>query len=684
MSIHPYSGCSKIVLHFEPSTLTHMRSPELVLFVSCPRQPYLFVRLSAVAQAQGQEKQVRFISSTSFRKPEEFQPKVDGLLAEVNRHPADIQTDFRTSQHWCMGKVSRSQSIVITVAVDTESRSFLEHVSKLRADLGLRATAKLVVPLTIYGYSPEELDSAEVKVHLEPLTTLPEFQGCVSLDLGNTSTSVCSLLSFESPDQLQSLPDVSYDYDIGEKSLRFDNATIQSILRVERVPDLNLFQTRSEALKQLKEPRQIKWEVGISARAEQSDVRGLVIGPKRLLARHDCAEHVIASTDIVTDKPIDTSLPCTLPAELYVCRLLQMFRAIKKSSPNCLAITYPTTYSPLEIDRTKQAIHQAWERLERREGQVRLAANDLIALDLDEASAAAFNTVCRLFLSKPGALDTFRYYYPNGFHLLLFDCGGGTTDLALVRVNAMSMQNLQVSVLGRSGVREFGGDDITEAVYKVMKYRLAEKLIEYSSTKIPALPSCDNNRKDFLAALNVNGSKWADVNRVFPTAFDPMRIDPHRSGRMRLVLSFWEWAETAKRAFVDPIGGPTGFKSEVSRTLPKSDGITDFLRDQYKLGSESALELLSTVRISKQEVICQIEDKVRQCIDCCNALIRSKLHNIRAQPTSGRGADYPLQPTSVDCVSIVGNGSRFPYILEEIQSRIQVPYLTFPIDATEP
>jgi hypothetical protein len=658
-----------------------MRSPDLVLFISCPRQAFPFLKLSASGQAQGQESASRFLSSSSLRKPEEYNPKIDAILSEGNCKPEDIASDFRTSQHWCIGKARRAQSIVINVAVDTESRSFLERLSQLRANTGQHSALKLLIPISVYGFAHNEMDSTELNAVLTPLTALPEFQGCVSLDLGNTSTSACSIRAFESPDQLKSLPDVSYDCDIGEKSLRSDSATIQSILRIEKLPDLNRFDTRREALKQLKEPRHINWEVGISARAEKNDVRGLVIGPKRLLARHDSADYVIGSSDIVTNRPLEVSVPCTLPAELYICRLLQMFRAITRSTPNSLAVTYPTTYSPLEIERTKQAIYQAWERLERREGQVRLAAEDLIALDLDEASAAAFNSVCRIFLSRPGALDTFRYYYPHGFHLLLFDCGGGTTDLALVRVNAISMQNLQVSVLGRSGVREFGGDDITEAVFKVMKYRLAEKLNGHSTIKIPQLPNCDSNRRDFLAALEVTGTRWSDVDRAIPTMFDPMQITTQRSNRMRLVLSLWEWAETAKRAFADHGNGHSKVKSEVSKVLPKSDAITDFLLERYGMNSETALELLNQIKVTRQEVICQIEGKVSQCIACANALIRSKLHNVASQKSGGGSQEQALYPFSVDCVSVVGNGSRFPYILEQIRNRIQVPFLRHEEDA---
>jgi ribosomal protein S26 len=150
---------------------------------------------------------------------------------------------------------------------------------------------------------------------------------------------------------------------------------------------------------------------------------------------------------------------------------------------------------------------------------------------------------------------------------------------------------------------------------------------------------------------------------------------------MRLVLSLWEWAETAKRAFADHGNGHSKVKSEVSKVLPKSDAITDFLLERYGMNSETALELLNQIKVTRQEVICQIEGKVSQCIACANALIRSKLHNVASQKSGGGSQEQALYPFSVDCVSVVGNGSRFPYILEQIRNRIQVPFLRHEEDA---
>lgn len=133
--------------------------------------------------------------------------------------------------------------------------------------------------------------------------------------------------------------------------------------------------------------------------------------------------------------------------------------------PPDLALTYPTTYSPRELRQVVRAAARGWlramsqpqtfdptaepnedEQLESLGVAVRewLSSSDtispadcpLIGLTLDEATAAAFFHIYRRVFEHRGGLVRFRYEHPEGLRLLLIDCGGGTTDVALV--HAMS------------------------------------------------------------------------------------------------------------------------------------------------------------------------------------------------------------------------------------------------------
>src|SRR5256885_15772306 len=99
---------------------------------------------------------------------------------------------------------------------------------------------------------------------------------------------------------------------------------------------------------------------------------------------------------------------------------------------------------------------------------------------VDEASAAAFFFLFRRIFEEPGGLPRFRYLSPAGLNMLLYDCGGGTTDIALVKagLDPEAADVLRITVLARSGLRGFGGDDITRAACRVLKAKIAQRVAE--------------------------------------------------------------------------------------------------------------------------------------------------------------------------------------------------------------
>ena len=135
----------------------------------------------------------------------------------------------------------------------------------------------------------------------------------------------------------------------------------------------------------------------------------------------------------------------------------------------------------------------------------RLVNPVLPQLIIDEASAAAFYFIYRDFLDAPGGLDLLLYLYPDGLNLLVFDCGGGTTDIALVHVRVergsarrgRRTSKLNIEVLGRTGHRTFGGDDITIAAFRVLKARLAARLLGHSGLCYPLV------REQIVSRLDV-------------------------------------------------------------------------------------------------------------------------------------------------------------------------------------
>src|SRR5262249_20269387 len=180
--------------------------------------------------------------------------------------------------------------------------------------------------------------------------------------------------------------------------------------------------------------------------------------------------------------------------------------------PRALAVTYPTTYSPRELEQLHEVVQRSWLRMQSRlqvpvegveeipdanaelEGYVRSLQQQIfsrgmgsngyddpvIRLMVDEASAASFFFLYRRIFEEPGGLPRFRFLYPRGLNLLLYDCGGGTADLALVQAgfDPDAVDVLRITVSARSGLRGCGGDDITRATCRILKAKLGLKVAE--------------------------------------------------------------------------------------------------------------------------------------------------------------------------------------------------------------
>ncbi len=266
----------------------------------------------------------------------------------------------------------------------------------------------------------------------------------------------------------------------------------------------------------------VQWLIGGKARRPlgTTDVvsEGLVLGPKRILV------------DVEINKKLDVQIggrhyPIRkdLPAELFLCRLFRIFHELKKQVPRNVVVTCPTTYSHWEAERLERCVRQAWRRSV---GAVSRAYNDKEWADLprqilDEASAGAFYLIAIDHIQRPGGLDVFQSLYPEGLNLLVCDYGGGTTDIALVHARAEIRATkgergyrLSIQVIGRTGHRAFGGDDMTLAVFRVLKAKLATRLRQARDFRYPEDPSA---LREFLR------DREAEIDQAVPTPVRPRR-----------------------------------------------------------------------------------------------------------------------------------------------------------------
>ncbi|GEM_PF-4542532 len=135
---------------------------------------------------------------------------------------------------------------------------------------------------------------------------------------------------------------------------------------------------------------------------------------------------------------------------LWLKARIQEFLDGKK--PIRAVVTHPSKFSNAQINALKKAFKSA-------------GFKEIITLD--EASAAALDYIVREARNKK-------------YTIMVYDFGGGTTDITLIAVDdASRSQNeraLSVTTLGITGDRLFGGDDVTERLGQIILEKCVKNL----------------------------------------------------------------------------------------------------------------------------------------------------------------------------------------------------------------
>jgi hypothetical protein len=392
--------------------------------------------------------------------------------------------------------------------------------------------------------------------------------------------------------------------------------------------------------------------IGEDALAQDPPVESLFLGAKRLLSDQTGPE-APETVDFVLDGRRE-ELGRTEPAELFVARMLQAFYRQERSYPARLVLTCPTTFSRHEVEQLRVAVYHGTRRSRGLEPRPPRPADEELRRSLpwviDEASAAAFYFVHDEFLEKAGRIAGFRYIYPGGMNLLLYDCGGGTTDIALVHVEATGENEVRFEVLGRAGHRNFGGDAMTIAVYRLLKVKLAAVLDGPNAHEWPA-PGDSKGYRSFLT----DPAKVRKVDTILPTAFHAEEDDPSQPDvreRKKATLLLWQAAEAFKRKLADEAGRKEAKgRAEVSLADAKALAQGPFKSLMRRAGLDEAKDTqmfaeANKITLSTDEVDALIERDTRESVRYARCLIESRLP---------RGQE-------VHWVYVVGNASRWPLI----------------------
>jgi molecular chaperone DnaK (HSP70) len=571
--------------------------------------------------------------------------ELDDLLAEFGKDRGGLPQEALDEEppvRLFYGKVEAGPKVDLEFEIDTNSAALLEAVRQemARSKQQNRDYRGLVVAIKFeahFQHDPHARAVETLPVRLDPADALKEFDGYVGIDLGNTNSTIVLM-----PSGRQKVGDIRV-VNVNHNPLLRQAGPVPSALRIEGVSDEA---RRAPSLASESPASSFQFKIGHDALGAAPD-QWLVLGVKRLLANTDATDQYSMEIDSQ-----ELSVDRNVPAELFLCGLIQGFFRTQyaRVGRGIVAVTCPSTFSSKEIERlhvaVMHAIFQAGAMNYNREKVDKEKVPDMKRrpMIIDEASAAAFYFIYNDFIKGPGGQAGFNWLYPDGLNILVFDCGGGTTDVALVRAATdptINSNPMSIRVLGRSGHRSFGGDNITLAAVRILKMRLAES---------HGVEKWNPATTDLATHLQTHD---AAIERAVPTRFDPNRPSQRlASERRRAVEKLWALAEALKESFSKEPDNPvkaTGGSTEVT-------ALEDALKKMQLQISRDTVEKLS---ITRAEIDSLITADLDLCIGYANNLIREKLKD----------------GEEVHRIYVVGSASLYPTVGDHIKQKLAVRFV---------
>jgi molecular chaperone DnaK (HSP70) len=677
-----------------------------------------WLRLFAVGDAGG---------SSSTNIP--FQDTAAGLERICQSHGVSrdqvAPSKFLTAHHLLASSLPQMNRVFLTVEIDTDDENFGNFVRESRSSDNNEVTLHLSLLFFDGKQFGRYVDQkGELLLVLKPCTPLPRYEGVLTIDLGNTTTTAVTQELYDQSYRTSSLRSVPLEEGRGGTS---EAQPLVSALRIDRIISFGAKiegQRRFPSLPTDEKPTAVRFVAGerVLINLTANDA-GVVLGAKQLLSMQPSfsptsggacdplqilqeeptfsllTEHE-RSPEMVQRERIEMSH--RIPGELLFSHVYQRFRRTSKGWPDDVVLTYPTTYSPRELLQLQKAAVLGWLRamgLPQSDQNVGMDAIEdsalqelgvrlrqwlqnpegncpLIGLTLDEATAAAFYYLYRRVFDLHGGLVRFRYLYPNGIHMLLVDVGGGTTDIALVRATSPAQEphNLYVEILNRSGLRRFGGDSMTREICRLLKAKLQgliSRARQLPNTPPPLPGQLSPGQARQMVETYIKKLRDTDPKDILvPTMFDPEKTDEESLQRRSCFHSLWRLAEEIKRHLSNKENrsgtvrlrdlNPALLRADTSPLIASILKSIPPQQNQIKTNLHKQIE---EIVITKAEVDALLREPFEKLVRQCNRLI---MHHLDKNLESGVGIDW---------VVLSGNGSLYPLCRETLEEKLCVPFV---------
>lgn len=474
---------------------------------------------------------------------------------------------------------------------------------------------------------------AELEIKGEPGV----FRGVFAIDVGTTSTcaafmegtSRIKLFEFEGEPEIPTV--VAYDRVAGEG---------------EESAERHLVIGKTAAIRDV-----------------EGDVRRIVRGVKRYLGLKR-SQRLCEVVDLRGRRE-------KLPAEVIYTDFLNRYLGDFTRQKHWRLTRIKATYPPDCRGTTHQIMRDTFERMGVETGQL---------LGVDEASAAALYYVFRRLETVGFDVPTYQGQYGDPHSMLVFDLGGGTTDVALVRVGVNRVEEggsirheLVFKVLNAASELHIGGDNFTLELMKAIRFRLALAAAHLHEGQHPEPQNApaaakamrdlfEHQREEFQDLLPGRTPKFGKARRaqvdgtiqemdelanlILPTAWDRLPEGARVWDKVAAMNTFhvlWKAAEEVKKELSD---------SQVVKLDPR----------RYQGGEAydaiKALELpadtIGTIAIDREvDLYPRINDMLKRTVRLCRQVVGSS--------TESR----------VDSVQLVGNSCKMPRVREMILQELK-------------
>lgn len=665
-------------------------------------------------------------------------------LAQMGANSDNLGLQELFEQNCCLLAITnRNNPVTLQFSIFTSTREIKSFAANYRNSYPNAVNVPLKLHFKAFDFRvvKDRTKKFLVDISFSPMVPLHPYEGYVSIDLGNFSTGICALPKgkFLGSDILGLTSDQS------EPKLNPEIETVVSQVRIDAINTWfdNQKKAKEAPNREYPDPKtpqdrlspSSQWVIGTTA--EDGNKCRQVAGPKRLMAKSEADPSIPLELDhhkhypdatgrdyVVEENSETIHVGNRLPAELLIGRMLEKFgQAIPERGdkpagwPQYLAATYPTSYTPMEIHALRKTIYGAWRRtflqsviqtdqnnptelarksladkLDTKLGNTKVQnhpdkEDPLIRLMIDEATAASFFFLFKFAAESPGGLRAFHYQYPDGMNLLLYDCGGGTTDIALVqaKVNPKSFKQVNIEVLGRSGVRHFGGDDITWAICKLLKAKIIaralrkktenfDKPININEPQLAQMEKLDDYSKN--SHLIANGKaiqtfieaieKQSGVADFVPTTFKHRDFTNQTQTPRNNANILWSWGENIKHRMKNDVPF-VEFGDVVGQSFNRQTGslyksILEATNGSQESSDAEFVEQLARIRIYRSEIDAMIARSVVRTISCCKNLIEQKF------PIS----ESTMAPVVIHKLAVTGKASNYPMICGMIQQRLKI------------